>query len=324
MRLRLAFLGSPEFAVPSLQGLASRHEVALVVTQPERPGGRGLLPTPTAVHEAATALHLPVVTVARRGRQQLEDSLRPLALDVLVVVAFGQILRQSTWETARRGALNVHASLLPRWRGVAPIERALLAGDTSTGVSLMVIEAGVDTGPVLARQALSIEPESTRAELTARLAAAGAALLLEHVEAYVAGSLVPEPQDATAATYASALRKEEGRIDWGASAAQIARQVRAFAGWPGTATEWAGVALKVHAVRVANSTLPGVAPGTVVLADPRRGVQVACGEGVLDLLEVQLPGKARVPARTLVQGRGLVPGQVLGIQSHGARRGEST
>ena len=323
MRLRLAFLGSPEFAVPSLRALAARHQVALVVTQPERPGGRGLLPAPTAVQQAAAALQLPFVAYERGGRKQLEASLRCLDLDLLVVVAFGHILRQSTWETARRGAVNVHASLLPRWRGVAPIERALLAGDASTGVSLMVIDAGVDTGPVLARQALPIAPGTTRAELNARLAAAGAALLVEHLEAYVAGTLVPEPQEESGVTYAAALSKEEGRIDWGKSAEAIERQVRALAGWPGTTTEWAGVALKVHAVRVASPDPVEAVPGTVVQAEARGGVQVACGAGVLELLEVQLPGKGRVPARTLVQGRGLAPGQRFGSSSALGSSGES-
>ena len=320
MPLRVAFLGSPAFAVPSLDALVSRHSVALVVTQPPRPLGRGLHREPTAVHQAATALGLPCMTYERGGRAALDATLADLHLDLLVVVAFGHILRERTWTTARCGALNVHASLLPRWRGAAPIEHALWAGDAETGVSLMVIDAGLDTGPVLARAVVPIGATETRVELAARLSRAGAALLLEHIEAFAGGRLPPVAQDDAFATQAPALGKADGRIDWRADAARIERQVRALYGWPGAWTTLGGAVLKVHAARVveAVATAP---PGTVLGADPKTGVHVACGSDALQLVQVQLAGKSRVAATALVQGRSVRPGAVLGAD---ARAGEGT
>ena len=311
MPLRVAFFGSPEFAVPSLEACVARFEVALVVTQPDRPAGRGRKLAPTAVHQQAGVHGLEVVQYERAQRPALEARLREHAVEVLVVVAFGHILKASTLHAVPHGAVNVHASLLPRWRGVAPIERAILAGDAKTGVSLMALDAGVDTGPVLGTWETAIAPEETRVTLTGRLAQAGAELLVAHLENYTRGELLPVPQPLQGATYAPRLEKSEGRLDFERSPRQLADQVRGLFEWPGAFTTLAGEPLKVHTAQP--STVPAAAaPGTIVLADARAGVHVACAGGALELIEVQMAGKARVAARDLVRGRVLTPGLRLG------------
>jgi methionyl-tRNA formyltransferase len=311
MPTRVAFLGSPDFAVPSLRALAAERQVALVVTQPDRPAGRGRHPEPTAVRRAAGELGLEVVTWERGGRAAVDRRLLDLQLDALVVVAFGVILKPSTLAAARCGAVNVHASLLPRWRGVAPIERALLAGDPVTGVTLMVLDAGVDTGPLLRQRLEPIAPDDTRLTLRTRLAQTGADLLAETLEDWVAGGLVPVPQDAARATYAPRLEKNEGRIDWHDDPLRIWYRVRGLYEWPGAVTGLEGADLKVHEVRPVD-LLPGAEPGTIVHADARHGVLVACGGGTLELVQVQLAGRPRAPARDLVSGRRLRAGMRLG------------
>lgn len=311
MRLRTAFLGSPAFAVPSLRAVASRHNVALVLTQPDRPAGRGRRLEPTAVRRAASEMGLEVETYERRRRLQIDERLGRLDLDVLVVVAFGHILRPSTLATARKGAVNVHASLLPRWRGVAPIERALLAGDAITGVTLMALDAGVDTGPLLGQRVVPIAPEDTRVSLTETLADEGAGLLVELLGPWVGDAITAVPQDDARATRAPRVEKSEGRIEWTHDPVRIWRQVRAFHGSPGAFTELAGATLKLHAVRPVDR-MPARAPGTVTRADARHGVHVACGGGTLELLEVQLPGKRAVQATALASGRLIEVGSRLG------------
>lgn len=312
MRCRLAFLGSPEFAVPSLRAVAAQHDVAWVLTQPDRPAGRGRTPQPTAVRSAALALGLEVETYEPRQRNRIESRLRALDLDALVVVAFGHILRPSTLECARCGAINVHASLLPRWRGVAPIERALWAGDTETGVTLMAIDAGVDTGAMIARRVVPIASRETRLSLAEKLSQAGAEVLQEKLAPYVAGELEPEPQPPHGATYAQRLEKHEGEIDWSRPAADIDRQVRALCGWPGTWTQLEAVTLKVHRT-LPHDQASEAAPGTVVIADAKRGIHVDCGQGRLQLLELQIAGRARHAAEALVRGRQIRVGQRLGV-----------
>ena len=314
MRIRAAFLGSPAFAVPSLRALVAAHDVALVLTQPDRRLGRGLQVVPTAVRIAATELGIPVRNYDPTERSAIESELATLRLDVLVVVAFGHILRQTTWETARLGAINVHASLLPRWRGASPIEHALLAGDAVSGVSLMVIERGLDSGPVLAQQSIPILPTDTRLTLTASLAEAGATLLRREIEPFVQGRLRPVPQDARGVTLAPELLKDAGWIDWSRDAATLERQVRALLGWPGAVTSLHGRRLKLHAARIVDAATQA-APGTVVQADMKHGVHVACGSGTLELVRVQLAGKASTEATMLVQGRQLHRGTRLGTET---------
>lgn len=317
---RIAFLGSPEFAVPSLEAMLADFDVALVVTQPDRPAGRGRRVEPTPVRRVAEAHGVPVLAYARGDRARLEAQLASLAVEVLVVVAFGHILRRSTLDAVPRGAVNVHASLLPRWRGVAPIERAILAGDAVTGVSLMVLDEGVDTGPVLAQQAIDIAAGDTRVSLAARLAVVGAALLRRHLADWVRGVHAAVPQPAAGATYAPRLEKQEGALDWQRSADELARQVRGLYEWPGAFTHAGASLLKIHSARAlsAATTAP---PGTLIVADARDGVRVACGQGSLELERVQLPGKPRVAAAALVAGRVLYAGQVLGAGEgvHGPR-----
>jgi len=310
MPARLVFLGSPDFAVPSLQRLQRTHTIELVVTQPERPAGRGRHRVPTPVYEAARALALPILTYEKSDRAELEARLARLRPDALVVVAFGHILQPTTLDGARRGAINVHASLLPRWRGVAPVERALAAGDSITGVTLMRLDAGVDTGPMLAQRVVPIAPEDTRISLRERLALEGAALLDEHLPAYLDGTLTAHAQPEIGVTYAQRLTKDEGRVLWERDVLEIWHRVRAFAEWPGAVTTVRGTVLKLHAVRPLD-LLVHSAPGTILRADA-RSVQVACGRGTLELLEVQLAGKQRAGACDLASGRVLRAGERLG------------
>lgn len=310
MRARVAFLGSPEFAVPSLRRLHAEHDVRLVVTQPDRPAGRGRRLEPTPVRREAADLGLECTTFERGRRTEVEEELAAARVEALVVVAFGHILKPSTLQRARCGAVNVHASLLPRWRGVAPIEHALLAGDAWTGTTLMHIDAGVDTGPILAQRMLPIEPDDTRLTLAAKLAAQGAQLLGEHLAAFLAGALPGRAQAEEGACYAPRLEKSAGRIDWRGDPVAIANRVRGLYAWPGAFTELDGAILKVHVVRPLDR-LPPAAPGRIVFAHARRGVHVACGGGTLELVEVQLAGRSRCAARDLVAGRVLAAGRSL-------------
>jgi methionyl-tRNA formyltransferase len=320
--MRVAFLGSPAFAVPSLHALVSRFGVALVVTQPDRPAGRGRRMAPTAVRAAAEKLGVEVEIYEPARRRAIDARLSDLELDVLVVVAFGHILKPSTLATASRGAVNVHASLLPRWRGVAPIERALWAGESVTGVTLMALDRGVDTGPMLGQRIVPIAPEDTRVTLATKLSSVGAELLTDRLQSWVEGAVPSVEQNDAEASYAPSLQKEEGQIDWSEDPLQIWRQVRALCGWPGAYTELERERLKVHAVKPLD-LLPSAAPGTVLLADARDGVRVACGGGTLVLLDVQLPGRPTTAATSLVSGRKLRTGVRLGHPMTKASRMES-
>ncbi len=288
--LRLAFAGTPEFAVPALAALArSAHRVAVVYTQPDRPAGRGRRLTPGAVKEAAQRLGIPIEQPASLEDESARARLADHAVDAMVVVAYGLILPQSILDTPPAGCINIHASLLPRWRGAAPIQRAILAGDAETGISIMQMEAGLDTGPVYLRRALGIAPQENAAELQARLAASGAECIVEALDAIAAGRARPEPQDAAAATYARKLEKSEATVDWSQPATHIARAVRAFNPWPIAQTRWNGEQLRIwRARRVPRSD--GAQPGAVIEAGS-SGMVVACGEDALAIEILQLPGK---------------------------------
>lgn len=301
---RVIFMGTPQFAVPILQGLAEQHEVVAVVTQPDRPAGRGRKPSPPAVKEFALAHGLPVLQPPRLTVEYARAELAALDAQVTVVAAFGQILRQEVLDLPRRGSLNVHASLLPRWRGASPITAAILAGDELSGVSVMLMDAGMDTGPVLARRNCPIGPDDTTGALQERLAQAGAELLLETLPGWLAGEITPRAQDQAQATCCRPLKKEDGRIDWQRPAVEIGRQVRACNPWPGAYTSWGERQLKIlSAAPLARQ--PEQEPGVVALLD--EGLAVCAGDGYLLLKEVQAAGKSPVSARAFVQGaRGFV------------------
>ena len=300
--LRLAFMGSPAFAVPTLRALhAAGHEVCAVYSQPPRPAGRGRALTPCPVHEAAVSLGLPVRTPARLRTDAAEHAaFAALELDAAVVAAYGLILPPAMLAAPRRGCLNVHASLLPRWRGAAPIQAAVLAGDAETGVTIMQMDAGLDTGAMLLRGRVPIGPRTTSADLHDALAALGADLILQALQDPPA----PVPQPAEGATYAPKLTRNSGRLDWTQPAALLDRQVRAFTPWPGA---WAALdteTLKVLRAEPAEGAGP---PGTVL----DGALRVACGEGALRLLRVQRPGRAPMEADALLRGFPVPPGTLL-------------
>lgn len=301
--LRIAFAGTPAFAVPSLEALAaSRHEVVAAFTRPDRPAGRGRRPTPPPVKGAAEA-----AGIAVRQPERLDaEALRAAAgdLDVLAVVAFGQLLPPAVLELPRLAPLNVHASLLPRWRGAAPIARALLAGDTETGVSIVRMTPALDAGPVLARHACAIGPDDTAVSLHDRLAALGAQALVAVLDDLPGALARAEPQDERAATYAPALERADGRVDWSRPATDIARAVRALQPWPAAWTTLDGEPLRVWAAEARPGDAAGAPPGTV-LAAGRAGVDVATGEGVLRLLRVQPAGRRAMGAADFANAREL-------------------
>lgn len=296
--MRIAFAGTPEFAVPALAALAaSRHEIVGVLTQPDRPAGRGQQLTASPIKEFALAYGLtvdqPRSLRTAEGRAALERW-RP---DILVVVAYGLILPPEVLALPRHGCLNIHASLLPRWRGAAPIQRALLAGDETTGISWMVMEVGLDTGPILAMQALPILPQDDSQSLHDRLAELGASRVVTLLEQFVAGDLMAQPQAAEGVSYAKKIDKAEAGIDWNASAALIERQVRAFRPWPIAQTVCAGEQLRVHrACVLATDSSTAEVPGTV-LGMRGEALVIACGQGQLGLLQVQRAGRRVVSAR---------------------------
>lgn len=323
-RLRVAFAGTPEFAVPTLRALmASPHELVGVLTQPDRPSGRGRRLTASRV-KVAVGTSAPV---AQPATLRSVDDRAPLASwrpDVLVVVAYGLILPKAVLEIPRLGCVNLHASLLPRWRGAAPVERALLAGDEVTGVTIMLMEEGLDTGPMLLQRQVTIDSRDTGISLRARLAALGAPLLLEALQALADGTARPRPQPAEGVTYARKLEKREAPIDWSQAAVSIERQVRALQPWPVAETArfdprtGTPERLLVHAARVApeDNTAVTAQPGCIVEAngDHREGyIRVQCGAGRLDLLTLQRPGGTPMPASLFTRGsQPLEPLTVLG------------
>jgi methionyl-tRNA formyltransferase len=312
--LRIVFLGSGAFAIPSLQALvAAGHEIAAVVTQPDREKGRGLAVQPPPVKPVARALGLRVLQPPRIRAPEAQEELRALAPELQVVVAYGQILPRSVIDLAPRGTINVHSSLLPRYRGAAPIHRAIVNGEAKTGVTTMMIDEGLDTGPVLLSRATPIGPDETAPELEARLADLGAALLVETIDGLARGTVSPVRQDEAAATHAPMLRKAEGRIDWSAPAEAIARRVRGLAPWPGTVTAYAGRDVKIlrAAVTERPSGIGAGAPGTVIAIDD--GIVVACGaRTLLKVLEVQPASRRPMPAGAFAAGARLAPGARLG------------
>jgi methionyl-tRNA formyltransferase len=300
---RVVFMGTPEFAVPVLEALANAHDVDVVgvVTQPDRPAGRGRRLAPSPVKRVALEHGLPLSQPRSLHPPEAVAQLAAWEPKVIVVAAFGQILRQHVLDLPPHGCLNVHASLLPRWRGAAPVPAAILAGDEVTGVTIMRMDAGLDTGPILAQQEEPIQPDDTRADLEKRLAQLGAALLVETLPAYLAGDLVPRPQPKEGVTYAGQLCKEDGLLDWSRSAVELDRQVRAFTPWPGAFTSWRGRRLKVLRAVVLSTWRGNAPPGTVVaLAD---GAAVATGEGALRLEEVQLAGKRSMDIKAFLCGQ---------------------
>ncbi len=310
MRRRLAFFGSPAWAVPVLEALAAHHEVALVVTQPDKPAGRGLALTPAPVAEAAARLGLPVEKPARlKGNAAFLERFKALGLDAAVTAAYGKLLPPELLEVPRHGFLNLHPSLLPKYRGAAPVQWALIRGERETGVTIMRTDAGLDTGPILLQWRTPIHPDETAPHLAARLRDKGIQLLLEALERLE--DLEPRPQPAEG-TYAPLLTKADGRIRWTDAARAVYDRHRGVQPWPGSwfvhARDGGGrVRVKVHALCPAEGR---GAPGEV-LAVEAEGVRVAVGEGAVQLLEVQPEGKRRMSAADWARGYGVRPGARL-------------
>jgi methionyl-tRNA formyltransferase len=294
-RLRIAYAGTPDFAVPALAALHSAgHEVMAVYTQPDRPAGRGQAVTPSPVKHRALELAIPVLQPATLRTPEAAAELARLGADLMVVAAYGLILPPPVLDAPRLGCWNIHASLLPRWRGAAPIQWAILAGDETTGITIMQMDAGLDTGPMLLSRRLRIGLREHGGSLHDRLAALGAEAIVAAIAEWQAGRIVAEPQPAEGATYAPKLRKEEALIDWTAAASAIDRQVRAFNPWPVAETRWDGRQLRIWAAQPLQQP-PGGAPGEVVLAAGGR-IVVATGDGALSLERMQLAGRRAVSA----------------------------
>lgn len=305
---RVVFMGTPAFALPPLRALVEDgHDIVAVVTQPDRPAGRGGRMQPSAVKAWAQQQGL-AVWQPERLRGAVVEQLRTLQPEVIVVAAYGEILRPEVLSIPPRGCLNIHASLLPRWRGASPVAAAILAGDDKTGATLMQMDAGMDTGPILAQESLPLQGHERCGELSARLAEMGAALLRRVLPEYLAGKVAPQPQDDSQATYCAVLRKEDGRVDWTRPAAYIERMVRAYDPWPGAYTFLRGRRLRLWRATVLPET-PSQPPGTILVRD--RQLLVTTGEGLLALEEVQLEGRRRVSADEFLRGQTGLAGTIL-------------
>ncbi|MCU0902158.1 MAG: methionyl-tRNA formyltransferase [Cypionkella sp.] len=290
--MKIVFMGTPDFSVPVLEALAARHEVLAVYTQPPRPAGRGKSDRPSPVHQKALALGLPVRHPARLRDPADQADFAALNADIAVVVAYGLILPQAVLDAPRLGCLNIHASLLPRWRGAAPIHRAIMAGDAQTGICIMQMEAGLDTGPVLLCRDTAIGVEETTAELHDRLSQMGAELIVEALDRLP--NLTPQPQPADGITYAAKIDKAEARLDFGAPAEVVDRQIRGLSPFPGAWVQVGAERVKLLRSRV----VPGQgAPGEIL-----RGFTIACGTGAVEVLEAQREGKRPLPAGDMLKG----------------------
>ena len=305
MTLRLAFMGTPDFSVPILRALiAAGHEVVAVYTQPPRPAGRGHREQPSPVLREADAAGIPIHTPVKLNAPERE-TFRALGLDAAVVAAYGLILPKPVLAAPRLGCLNVHASLLPRWRGAAPIQRAILAGDAETGITIMQMDEGLDTGPMLLQESISIGLETTAALLHDELAALGAHLIVRALAGRADGTLAPRPQPTDGVTYAKKLARDEGRLDWGKPALELERVVRALNPAPGVWFEHGGERVRVLAAMLASGT---EAPPSTVLDD---ALTIACGAGALRLTRLQRSGRAAMDAEAFLRGYPLPPGTRL-------------
>lgn len=315
MPANIIYMGTPDFAVPPLNALIETTgpetwQVVAVVTQPDRPSGRGKKLTSPPVKERAQAAGIPVLQPEKLRRDEVEQ-LATFQPDLMVVAAFGQILRKRLLKLPPYGCINIHASLLPRWRGAAPVAAAIKAGDAETGVTLMKMDPGLDTGPMLAKRALPITPQHTTDTLTTELAHLGAALLIETLPAWLVGQIEPQPQDDSQATLAPRLQKEEGQIDWTLPAVQIERTVRAFSPWPGTFTASPRGPIKILEMSIAPANITaGREPGT--LFKHQKEPYVATGAGAVQLITVQPAGKRPMPALAMLNGQPELWDVVLG------------
>lgn len=312
--MRVVFMGTPDFAVPSLRALAGMEEVEIVgvFTQPDRPVGRGHKLEMPPVKREALENGLNVLQFERVRRQEGLDAMRALKPDLVVTAAFGQILSRKLLDVPRMGTMNVHASLLPRHRGAAPINWCLIQGERVTGVTTMLTDAGLDTGDMLLKREVEIGENETAGELTERLAQVGADLLVETVRRYAAGEIVPEKQNENEMTYEPLLTKELGKIDWKQDAQAIANLVRGVNPWPGAYTAVEGGTLKIWLARPADVQTDRV-PGTVIRASAKEGLFVACGGGTaLEILEMQVPNAKRMNAKTYLSGRKIEIGTRFG------------
>jgi len=309
--MRLVFLGTPAFAVPTLEAIVrAGHDVAAVLTQPDRPKGRGQNAAPPPVKQAALALELEVYQPERVRRPEGVEYLRAADAKCMVVVGYGQIIPQSIIDLPPLGIVNVHASLLPKYRGAGPIHWALVNGETRTGVTTMQIDAGLDTGAMLLKAETGISPDEDAIELGRRLAVLGADLLVETLAGLEAGSIVAEKQDNSQATWAPLLKKEDGIIDWRQPAAAIHNRVRGLQPWPGAQTTFRGQPLHIWKSRLTEGT--SGEPGRVLRTRP---LVVATGEGALELLEVQLEGRKRMAAADFANGQRITENESLGAAS---------
>ena len=308
--MRLIFAGTPEFAASALAALsAAKNEVVSVLTQPDRPAGRGMQllasPVKRLALEHGIAVFQPVSLKSPDAQQKLAEA----NADVMVVAAYGLILPQAVLDIPRLGCINIHASLLPRWRGAAPIQRAILAGDTETGITIMQMEAGLDTGPMLLQAKLPITPDDTSATLHDKLAKQGAELIVDALEQLEAGTLSATPQPAQGVTYAEKILKQEAAIDWTLPAAEIERRIRALQPFPVMQTTWRGEVLRIW--RAAAIVSAGANPGVIQMADADKLI-IACGSGALEILELQRAGGKRLATRDFLRGAKLAAGDQLG------------
>lgn len=294
---KIVFMGTPDFALPSLTSLMNSQDLVGVVTQPDRPAGRNNRLRESPVKQLARSAGIPIIQPRRIREERAIEALRAWDADVHVVAAYGQILPQSVLDIPRMGTVNVHASLLPRWRGAAPIQAAIRAGDRESGVTIMLVDAGLDTGPILAKRALPLAADETGQSLHDKLSALGAELLVESLPRYLSGEIEPQAQDDSLASYAPQLKKEEGEIDWTSSAAAIERLVRAFTPWPGTYTFWRGAQLRILAGHAGDGEAEA---GRVLEMDGR--LAIGSGAGLYYPTILQLAGKRRLPVSDFLNG----------------------
>lgn len=298
MSTRIVFMGSPEFAQPVLQALNDKFAVVGVVTQPDRPSGRGRALKPPAIKTLSQKLGVPHIQPKRLREPDAMQQLQAWQPDVIIVAAYGQILKPAVLDLPPHGCVNVHASLLPRWRGASPIQAAILHGDTETGITIMRMDPGMDTGPILSQRVLPIHSDDTAGTLSPRLSELGSELLIETLSAHLAGEITPQPQDSALATNAPLLKKSDGLLDFSRPAYELERQVRAYNPWPGAFMLWKEQPLKIHRSQVFN--MPVKIPGKLIIHEKLPAISTS--DGLLVLEDVQPAGKKPIPGRTFLNG----------------------